>query len=174
MFALLFIFAGIGIGVVFSYTTELTEYHSHLNNIILNIYNPFTVFFKIALFSTLCVILTYVYMAGRWARVIPYFIVFYCGYLIGRAALLDIMICKVVGLISFFLFTLPCYLALLFAVIVFLIYLKQRAFCGLHNIFLGHNFYLLKYGFVCLGICLLIQFMNYVILAGVLKIILNI
>lgn len=169
--ALFFVLFGIVIGVIFSLNVSGDEYQSYLNLIMTNTYSPFGVFFKMALFSALCVILCYIYLAGRWARIIPYIIVFYCGFILGRSALLDILICKAVGLLSYLLFVLPCYLALICVVIIFLVHMRQFSFCGLHCLFLKRNFIILKHGLIYLSVCLIIEFLLLVILAGVMKLI---
>lgn len=172
--ALLFVTAGILVGILISIGIEDAEYQSYLNLIMVNLYSPFGVFFKMAFFSAMCVLVCYIYMAGRWARIIPYILVFYCGFLIGRASMLDIIICKIVGLISFFLFVLPCYLVLVIAILLFLLHMRKRAFCGLNGLFVKHNLIALKRGLLCLLFALSVQFFLLVVLAGGIKLILYI
>ncbi len=169
LLALLLILTGIIIGISASAGHTPENYMSYLNMMLSGAYSPFGEFFKIALFSLICVILTYLYMIGRWARIIPYIIVFYCGFVIGRAALLNIMLFKLAGLVSFFLFLFPCYLALLAALFVFVNHLRKTAFCGIHSLFFARNLRQLAVGMRYFACCLLAQFLIIVVLGGILQ-----
>lgn len=174
LFALLFVLVGLTVGVLISLNVEDTEFSSYINEIMLNVYRPFVAFLKIAFFSAICTVLCYMYMAGGFARVMPYIILFYCGLLIGRSAMLNMILCKAVGFFSFFIFVLPCYFALVAAILVFLNHMRERASCGLSGLFLRQNLNVLKRGLLYAAFAMAVQFLVFVLLGGIMSLILKV
>ncbi len=174
LFALFFVLLGLAVGVLISLNVEDAEFRSYLNEIMLNVYSPLKAFLKIAFFSAICAVLCYMYMAGSFAQVVPYIILFYCGLLIGRSAMLNMMLCKAVGFFSFFIFVLPCYFALIAAILVFLNYMRERVSCGLNGLLLRQNLNVLKRGLLYLALALVVQFLVFVILGGIMSLILKV